>query len=222
MPTINDRVNLYKLTHKYLRIEIGDTAKLAGSTDFNDETERHQFVARFKALTELLHDHAMREETYIHPLLKECKNKALTQTEKEHQSLEQQITLLTINLEKIENQQTAYQFYLDLTQFYADYLQHLISEERLLLPELQKQCSDDQLNIASKNILADMPKEAMISITKGMLTAINHPERAHMFKAMKAGMPPAVFAHFLSLASDVLQPEQMQKLCLALDDFSTP
>lgn len=112
---------------------------------------------------------------------------------------------------------------MDLTQFQADYLRHLISGKRRLLPELQKYCSDDQLNAVSRNMLVDMSKEAMMSITKGMLTTINHSKRTHMFRAMKAGMPPTVFANFLSLASPALQPEQIQKLCLAVDiSFAKP
>jgi hypothetical protein len=215
--TENIRPNLYKVMHKYLRVEMSDVIGLAGATDFCNEAQRQEFEIRFKDFTKLLDDHASREEKYIHPLLEECKSKELKRVEEEHISLEEQIASLKTNFEKIEAQQSAYQFYLDLTQFQANYLRHLLSEERRLLPELQKHCSDEQLNAASRNMLADMPKDAMVNITKGMLPTMNHPERVEMFSAMKAGMPETVFAYFLNLASQALRPEQMQKLCLAVD-----
>jgi hemerythrin superfamily protein len=212
--TVNTRVNLYNVMHKYLRVKIADAINLAGTTDFSDQAERNHFNIRFNDLTKLLDDHAKREEKYIHPLLP--KNQELESVEAEHVALDRQLATVTANLAKISDQQAAYQFYLDLAQFQADYTQHLIAEERRLLPELQKHCSDEQLSAASREMLADMPKDAMVTITKGMLPAINHSERASMFSAMKAGMPPAMFASVLNLAAQALPPEQTQKLCLAV------
>ena len=212
----NERPNLYKVMHKYIRVQISDIVALAGNTDFANEAERMLFDVGFKAFMKLLDDHAMREEKYFHPLLEQCENKELRLVEEEHKSLEKQLTHLKLSLKNSVDEKTSYQFYLDLTKFQAHYLSHLISEERHLLLELHKHCSDAQLNAANSALLADMPKEDMVNITKGMLPTMNHSERVEMFKSMKAGMPPSVFEFFLNLAAEALQPAQYEKLSLVV------
>lgn len=134
----NGRPNLYKAIHKYLRVEIAEVTGLLGSTDFGNKVERDQCGVRFKDLMKLLDEHARCEEKYIHPLLETCKSKELKIIEEEHQCLDKQLASLKLNSSRIDEEQAAYQFYLDLTQFQANFLSLATS---VLKPEqAQKLC----------------------------------------------------------------------------------
>lgn len=210
------KFNLYKLIHKYTRSQICTIMRLAGNVDFHDANERSNFIERFKSLIDFLDDHSYREENYIHPLLKEIKSQHLQLIERNHSEL----NLITSNLKKILCEADArfdsYNFYLDFTQFQALYFSHLIEEERILMPELNKHFNDEKLMRVSGQIFSSMPIDVMVEITKNMLLVINHQERAVLFSDMKEAMPVGQFKAMCGLACEVLDKTQSDKLFNAI------
>jgi len=65
----NARTDFYTLVHKGLRKRLFDAVVLAGTTDFADERSRSRLADNVKDLVQTLRDHAMHEETFLHPIL---------------------------------------------------------------------------------------------------------------------------------------------------------
>jgi len=210
------RFNLYKLIHKYARYQINQVAQLAGSTDFSNVKEREYFTSLFEKLFNFLGDHANREETYIHPLLKEIKCELLNTIEATHKKLDRFSEDLKNDLRAAQTPNDFYSLYLDFVQFQSAYFNHLDDEERKLMPELHRNFSDDRLLTANGEILRTMPPDMAVDITRGMLPVINHGERVEMFTGMKTSMPPELFADICNLASKVLSKDQTLKLFQAV------
>lgn len=210
------RVNLYKLIHKYARHAINSVTEQAANCDFSNKMERENFIIQFNALFSFLDDHAQREDTYFHPLLKEINSQQLDPIEKDHQMLSIMSDNLKKSLESIDSSDDAYRFYLDFVQFQSSYFNHLDDEETKIMPELHEHFDDKKLNKASDQVLKTMPRDVMIQVTKGMLPAINHSERVMVFLLMKASMPAEPFKGMCLLARSSLAQKQADQLFKAI------
>lgn len=206
------RHNIYKIIHKYARAEINRVVTLGGCTDPINEKEIAYFKQQFNDLIDFLNDHAYREDNYIHPLLKETNSTTLLSVEKEHHQLDVMIKQLQSSLDRVMCPEIFYQFYLDLVNFQSAYYNHLNSEERQLLIDLQNKFSDEKLEEISKELMKGIPPESVIKITKGMLPVINHTERVEIFSSMKLSMPPKILKNMCDLACSVLDSVQFSKL----------
>jgi hemerythrin-like domain-containing protein len=211
------RFNIYKLIHKYARREINRITELAGKMDLSYLECRRKFSVEFAELKHFLDDHAMREDTFIHPLLKECKSLLLAPIEKEHAQLDKKLYELTKALEQISNEPESYLFYLNFSKFQASYFYHLDKEETILLPELHKNFDDVRLNAVNQQLLQTMPFESVTTITKGMLLAITHAERVEIYAAMKKNMPLQPFKAMCQLAEEILTKSETQQLFSEID-----
>lgn len=206
------RFNFYKLIHKYARQEINQVTELAGKMDLSSLECRKKFSVEFTALKYFLDDHARREDTFIHSLLKECKSLLLAPIEEEHAQLDKKLHELTNTLEQISSEPESYQFYLNFAKFQANYFHHLDKEETILLPELHKNFDDARLSAVNQQLLQTMPFESVTTITKGMLLSITHAERVEIYAAMKKNMPLQPFKAMCELAREILTKSETQQL----------
>lgn len=108
----------------------------------------------FLALASMLRAHAHYEEERIHLLLKLKASSVHVSVEKAHAGQEEQLCLLKgmldelLHYDKVDLQiQRSYEFYLRYRKFVADNLLHLHKEQTLLLPELQRLYSDEELRL---------------------------------------------------------------------------
>lgn len=211
------RHNLYKLIHKYARQEINRVSELAGSTDFSITVEKEYFKEQFRKLILFLDDHASREDTYIHPLLEQADSTILPVVNKEHEVLDSMLKELDEKVAGIYTSEDSYQFYLDLVQFQAAYYNHLENEERIILLELHKNYTDEELDKTNAKLMQSMTKKDVIEITKGMLPALNHQERVKIFTLMKQSMPQGPLMNMCHLACSVLSNNEFQSVMQAAD-----
>lgn len=160
--------------HKYVSFRFNELERLIARTDFRQEQELNAVKEAFEELIELLEGHAKYENDSLHVLLKRKNSAVYKHIEEDHEQLDKQIVSLRNLLTKISDTRTdedkveaGYQFYLWFRKFSGDNLIHLHEEETIILPELQRLYSDEELkkveaatyNIMSAQELAQMLEE---------------------------------------------------------------
>lgn len=219
---IGERFQLYTVIHKYIRVEINNITKLAGSCDFLNRNQYENFVSEFKKLVTTLDNHAEREDTHFHPLLKNINSDLLDPLEKEHSHLDAMVKSLQKELTNIKTRDDSHRFYLNLLQFQTAYFNHLDNEETQIMPELHAHFDDTKLRQVNGQLLQTIPRDENVAVMKKMLPVLNHQERVEIFLAMKKAvdfnkMPPMALTNMCRLAQTSLSEYQADRLFKAID-----
>ena len=149
--------------HKFVSAAVNDVERLTAQTDFTNQTQTTQLKKIFEGLVLMLMGHAHYENEALHSLLKAKGSTVCTHIEADHERYKQQLADLETRLHDAlsatsnEHQiELGYQFYLWLRKFAGDNLLHLHEEETVILPELQRLYSDEELSkveFATYNIM---------------------------------------------------------------------
>lgn len=138
--------------HKYVSHALNDVERLIAKTDFRDETQTRGALEAFRTLADMLRGHAQYENERLHALLEKKQSTLHIHAEEDHVSQEKELidieSLLQGILKAKEDEERlilGYQLYLTYRKFVADELLHLHEEETVLLPELQRLYSDEEL-----------------------------------------------------------------------------
>lgn len=131
------RIDYYTLPHKKQRNALFSLATLIGETDFSDLLSVETVHQNLISVTNELRDHALSEETFVHPLLM----RKLPDKEKilhhEHEELEKYLNdldsissyLKTLSPHYSKCREQGLEFYRFLNRFIATYLKHINEEE---------------------------------------------------------------------------------------------
>lgn len=138
--------------HKYVSFCFNELERLIARTDFRNEQEVNDVAKEFEQLIELLEAHATYENESLHTLLKAKNSTVYKHIEQDHEHLDEQIISLRNLLTRIssahaedEKIEAGYQFYLWFRKFSGENLLHLHEEETIILPELHRLYSDEEL-----------------------------------------------------------------------------
>lgn len=166
--------------HKYVSFRFNELERLIARTDFRNQDELTQVQKAFEQLIELLMAHAQYENDTLHPLLKRKNSAVYTQIEQDHEHFDEQIASLRNLLSNISNAQTeedkveaGYQFYLWFRKLSGDNLIHLHEEETIILPELQRLYSDEELKQVEAATYALMSPQDLISMMRELFPHMN-------------------------------------------------
>ena len=189
------RYKLYR-EHKYISAAVNDVVRLLAKADFLLPETITEVKKAFAGLWPVLAWHSQYEDEVYHPLLAAHGVYDFAQIETDHLENKQKIIALEARLAAIaaltdptERVEQGYQLYLAFRKFSTQNLEHLDIEEEVLLPALQKLCSDQELRVAEFAIYQTMPLEEIIRIIKVILPHMNvHDRRAILtdFKACDA------------------------------------
>jgi hypothetical protein len=159
--------------HKYVSFRCNEVERLIAKADFSQDEEVAIVREAFERLMQLLQGHAAYENNSLHELLKKKNSPVYERIEQDHEHLEEQIAFLRNLLDKIIEAHTqedkieaGYQFYLWFRKFNGDNLIHLHEEETIILPELQRLYSDEELKkveAATYNIMTVQELMQMLS-----------------------------------------------------------
>lgn len=162
------RYRFYRV-HKYVTYMLYDFERLCAQTDFSDNTAVDQLQQALDNLAQLMHSHAEHEDNAIHALLRAKNVHIQDDIELDHQNHIAQFAALTQQLEQIlaseeANEKIAlgYDFYVDYRLFVAENVYHIHQEETVIMPELQKWYTDEELKQLSANTYGHMTAEQMI------------------------------------------------------------
>ncbi|WP_244946886.1 haloalkane dehalogenase [Legionella israelensis] len=222
------KFSLYTTIHKAIRKEIFETCSLAGTTDFSDYKSLTIFLDRFNSLLDLLRKHSIHEDTFIHPLLAEKKLSEFELLNIDHQELEEQLQNLEQALDQVlssESKTTMLElgnkFYLSLSQFASQYLQHLAFEETKIMDVLYTNYDLSELmQFMNKFKKSQSNEEAMQSLSL-MLTAINPAEGLSMLINIQKSVPYEVFQNICQMAQQRMSADNWEKIDAQLSTESS-
>jgi len=202
--------------HKYVSFRFDELERLIAKTDFTQEEELNKVKQSFEDLIGLLEAHAHYEDTALHVLLKQKNSEVYKNIEQDHEHLDEQITLLRNLLTKISQASTdedkveaGYQFYLWFRKFSGDNLLHLHEEETIILPELQRLYSDQELKKVEAATYTIMTVQELIHMMQELFPQMNPSDWEAFLTDIKDAVP-AKFVEAWSGIKIIMTPEQQQ------------
>lgn len=166
--------------HKYVSFRFNELERLIARTDFRLDEELNKVKEEFEKLNQLLEAHAQYENDSLHVLLKRKNSAVYKQIEQDHEHLDEQIISLRNLLNKISDAHTqedkveaGYQFYLWFRKFSGDNLIHLHEEETIILPELQRLYSDEELRNVEAATYKIMTSQELVHMMEELFPQMN-------------------------------------------------
>jgi hemerythrin-like domain-containing protein len=182
--------------HKYVCFELSEFDRLVAKTDFCDGKQIKTLQVQLKAVKDLLQAHAMHEDKSIHALLRAKGSTVHQLIESDHQDHEEQLTIFTKSLDEIMactnrayRLELGYDFYLKLRLFISDNLRHIHIEETVLMPELQRLYSDEELAVIDATSYAQMTIEQLVQMMEVLFPHMDLNDKAFFLADIKAAEP---------------------------------
>lgn len=179
--------------HKYVCAAINDVERLIAKTDFASASQTAKVKEAFDALIPMLKSHAEYENTRLHRLLREKNSDVYKNVEKEHlayeqklKDLENRLRLVSESIDPEERTELSYQLYLWFRKFAGENLLHLHEEETVILPELQRLYSDEELAEVEFESYRAMTSDDLIHMTKVLFLHMNPDDRLAFLIDIKA------------------------------------
>lgn len=138
--------------HKYVIDMFMDFHQLVARCDFRDQQQVDKVITEFDKIVVLIECHAEHEDKAILELLKSKGSDVYKNNYQDHRDQHvfllrmiddlKALSALTDDDERISK---GYTFYLDYTEYFGDSLKHMHAEETLIMPELHRLCTDEEL-----------------------------------------------------------------------------
>ena len=206
------RDDLFTFIHKGLRRELFGVTTEAAALDWADEAEVRSFVAQWQALVELLHLHSQHEDRHFFALAETKAPGATAPLSEQHEVLGRALDAVNEGVESAVKGVDAGTVHRRIALFTGSYMPHLDTEERQVMPLLWATCSDAELAETRAAFMAETPPEMAALSMRLMLPAADPAERAGIVGRVRATAPPPIVDNLLSLASEVLSPEDYSRL----------
>jgi hypothetical protein len=206
------RDDFFTVFHKGLRWELFGVTTEAAALDWADEARVRPFVARWQALVGLLHLHARHEDRHLFALAEKKAPGATAPLSEQHEVLGPALDGVNDAVEAAVKGVDARTVHRRIALYTGAYLPHLDTEERQVMPLLWATCSDAELAETRAAFMAETPPEMAALSMRLMLPAADPAERAGIVGRVRATAPPPIVDNLLSLASEVLSPEDYSRL----------
>jgi hypothetical protein len=154
----------------------------------------------------LLEEHARNEDDVIFPLLDAKNPGASAFLHADHDVLDASLESIVARLDAMDGMQSreeAHVLYLDVTEFQAKYLLHMVREERDFEPMLWSHYSDDELRAGEAVIAQTMSPDLLMAWFTVCAPARTITENREVLTNVKGVLPPEVYAGII----ETLRPE---------------
>ncbi len=197
--TMTQRYKFYR-AHKYVSTALNDVERKLAQTDFSSMDETTKVCQELNNLLTMLQHHAEYEDKMLHPLLAQKGSKVLVAVEADHEKLELEIENLQKLCHAITHESDAherlakgYTLYLTYRKFVGDNLVHLHEEETVILPELQRLYSDEELKAVGARSYSFMTPDDIVGMVQELFPHMS-PEDHQAFLSEIKEAEPAKFA----------------------------
>jgi hypothetical protein len=170
--------------HKYVSYAVSELERLIAKTDFRNKAQVDIIKNELANIEALMTGHAEWEESSIHELLRKKQSSVHTSIEIEHKEHAAQFKELQTMIASISDCQNeteqfnkGYAFYIAYRHYAANNLKHLHEEETIIMPELQKLYSDEELRAVEFKTYAQMTPEQMIQMMEVLFPHMNPNDR---------------------------------------------
>jgi hypothetical protein len=204
------RVDPYTSIHKALRSMLFEVSRLAGTTDFLDESATREAIAAIRSRLSLVKEHGQHEDAVIGPALEVASPHLAAGIVADHHQQEELLARIEPTLAGIEAVQgparigAALEAYRLVNDFIGAYLAHLNHEEVVILPVLWGRYSDDEIAGLRAKIQSLIPPPRFAEWMRHWIPALSPFELGMMLAGMRASAPPEVFDRVVGLARSVL------------------
>jgi hemerythrin-like domain-containing protein len=200
--------------HKYLSFILNDLERLIAKTNFEIPSEVTQVAEQFKAAVELLKGHAEYEDNCLHVLLKQKNSEIYKYIEEDHGKLDETLNNLQILLDQIstcvsapEKAEAGYLFYLSYRKLVGENLIHLHEEETIILPELQRLYSDEELQEVEAKTYAILTSDDLIHMLQMLFPHMNATDKKAFLSDIKECQPEKYAAIWPKIKSQMSENE---------------
>jgi len=170
--------------HKYVSYAASELERLIAKTDFRDRTQVDTIKNELANIEALMAGHAAWEESSIHELLRKKQSSVHKHIEAEHKEHTEQFKKLQemiLDISGCSNQHEqlnkGYSFYIAYRSYAGNNLKHLHEEEVIIMPELQKLYSDEELRAIEFKTYAQMTPEQMVHMMEILFPHMNPNDR---------------------------------------------
>lgn len=201
--------------HKYVSAALNDVERLIAKADFRQLQEVTSVNEAFQELKEMLQGHAQYENERLHLLLKNRHSIAHAHAEEDHAHQDAQLIEIQELIDSIfqaasdqEKVSMGYKLYLTYRKFVADNLIHLHEEETMILPELQRLYTDEELRQVEAQTYAAMTPEEMVGMMQVLFPHMNPTDRRAFLSDIQALEPEKFMTAWLGIAPMIEKDER--------------
>lgn len=213
------RLDAYLPIHKALRAAMATMLIDLGRLDSADADECGRVLGTLASLLDLLEDHLLHEERFVHPAIESAQQGLLVGIDADHLDHRRAIAGLRAEaqaLRQAPGEAGALRLYRRFALFMAENLAHMHVEETQLNAVLWAFYGDDELARIHERVLAQIEPARQMATLRLMLPALNPAQRAGLLRQMQAKAPPAAFQPVLALAREVLCAGSWTRLAQSL------
>ena len=211
---------VYEVPHKAIRNALSQFSLLAGNTDYNDKSEMEKLKNVADDIFKLLDSHAKHENNVPLKYLEQKLSGSSVHDKEDHARIESEVYKLEESLKDLyersgKGEDLRYpgnDFYVQLSDFHAKYLLHMLEEERETQPLLWKNFTDEELFQQETEIRSNIPPEEMLMMAKYMFPAFSNSARVEMLRSIAAAAPPQFYEAVMKVAESVLSADVFKKL----------
>ena len=219
------RFRLLDPPHKGLRFALGALALQAGRTDGSDPEEVASLKDVARRTLALLEEHARNEDDHVFALLERKVPGATTDLHRDHVVLDEQALAIVSAIDELDGSQSLddlHEIYLNITKFEADYLVHLLHEERTIEPMLWEHYTDEELIAGEVEVATSMPFEVLLEWFAVCVPARTGAENAAVLANMKTAVPPEAFEAILGAIRPQITVERFADILTRAGELSAP
>ena len=217
---MQERYRVYR-EHKYALGFLAELEQFIAKMNFISNVELNELSNKIDSLIALMQGHAEHEDKTIHQLLRNKGSQAHLPIEEDHQLYNQVFSALKEKIKLIQTCQNSeerinlgYEFYLSFREFEADNLKHLNEEERVIMPELQRLYTDDELRAGIDfKTYEVMSSDEMFHMLKVLFPTYNLDDKIAFLKDIVDAQPDKFKIIWPQVSSELLtENEKMEVL----------
>lgn len=193
--------------HKYITFVMNELDNKIGKADFRDAEQTKKIMDDLSSVVNLLFFHAKHEDEKIHVLLKKHNSVIFKETESDHRnheivfnSLKEQLSNLSHAKSDKEKIDCGYHFHLSYRKFIAENLEHINREETLLMPELSRLCTKEDLESIDYPVYQIMTSEELIGMLKALFPVLNPDDKEYFICDLVDAVPNQVIENWSRIA----------------------
>lgn len=218
-PESASRYDIYQFIHKALRARMARVLVRLGAMDVTDPQDLQAALDELEALLQQCASHVQHEDTFLHPVLQRLSAGSADEAAEGHLDHHQAIAALgaaSAELRTDPQPAAALRLYRQFALFVADNLLHMQHEETWHNAVLWKHCTDAQILEIEQRLHASVLPAEMADVLRWMTTGLNPAERAALFGAVQAQLPPEPFVNLMHEVRGRLDDRAWAKLAQAL------
>ena len=218
-PEAASRYDIYQLIHKALRARMARVLVRLGTLDVADPQDLPDGLDELDALLQQCASHVHHEDEFLHPVLQQLNAGSADEAAEGHLDHQRAIAALqaaSADLRAQPQPAAALRLYRQFALFVADNLLHMQHEETWHNAVLWRHCTDAQILEIEQRLHASVAPAEMEDVLRWMTTGLNPAERAALFGAVQATLPPEPFMNLMHQARQRLDDRAWAKLAQAL------